>query len=136
MLSLFIAKELMPWTKRFPIEVFDEIYRLKGWDRRKNYRSCGHLVNSTFYKRFHSVVLDKLRELNPPMESKGGTEYRKHKHHQFLSDDFGVPQLGAMIQSFLSVSAGYRTWDGFFRHWCQAFPLPGTQLSLLEEGES
>jgi hypothetical protein len=31
-LEAYIAKELLPWTRRFPDEFFRQIYRLHGWE--------------------------------------------------------------------------------------------------------
>ncbi len=31
-LSKYFSQELLPWTKRFPDEIYKQMFRLKGWD--------------------------------------------------------------------------------------------------------
>ena len=53
-LEKFIAKELQPWTKTFPYEFYELIYKLKGWsgpDGHKRTPLIGHYTNDIVYDR-------------------------------------------------------------------------------------
>ena len=105
----FIAKELRKWVRRFPIEFFRELCRLKGVAFREDMRFppyFGHHVNDLVYSRLAPGVLEELKRLNP-RESSGR---RKNKHHQWLTDDVGDPRLRehlAMVIGFMRVVRNY-----------------------------
>ncbi len=54
-LEAYIAKELLPWTKRFPDEFYEEMFRLRGWgfdpESCKRPILVGKLTESIVYKR-------------------------------------------------------------------------------------
>jgi len=79
------------WAKTFPDEFWEKLLRVKGQESYIGHpkpQFVGHWVNDIVYKRLAPGVLSKVRELNP--KKNGG---RKYKHHQFLSEDHGVPEL-------------------------------------------
>jgi hypothetical protein len=92
-LEAYIAKELLPWTKRFPDEFYRQMFRLRGWQyspmSTKGPRYAGQLTNEIVYDRLPLGVLDELRRKNPIV--KDGR--REHKHHQFLTENIGNPHL-------------------------------------------
>lgn len=96
-LSAYIAPELLPWTKRFPDEFFEQVYRLYGWNYRpgsvKRPAYVGHFINKYIYEQLPDGVLAKLREVNPTDDS----GRRRHKHHQHLSADTGNPHLDRQV---------------------------------------
>ena len=65
-LERFISKELRAWTKTFPLEFYEEIFRLKGWPfdptKMRTPRVIGHYTNNIVYKRLAPGVLDELRK--------------------------------------------------------------------------
>ena len=63
-LEKFIDKELQPWTRTFPYEFYEQIYRLKGWpgpDGHKRSPLIGRYTNDIVYERIAPGVLDELR---------------------------------------------------------------------------
>jgi len=136
-LEAYISKELLRWTKRFPDEFFRQIYRLHGWryleGHHKRPKYVGRLVNELVYKQLPPGVLPELRALNPPNES----GYRRHKHHQFLTEHTGHPHLDKQI---VEVTTLMRVSDdklSFKRLFHKAFPTRGQQLAFdfpKEEG--
>ena len=97
LLNKYIAEELQPWTKKFPVEFFKQIYKLYGWkwgQFKKNHPGCvGTFINNTIYNKLPPGVISELQELNPVTEQ----GYREHRHHQFLTDDVGNDHLTKQI---------------------------------------
>lgn len=131
LLSTYLTEERLAWAKRFPDEFYKQVYRLKDWTWPPTGRAkpplLGHITNDIVYERLPDGVLPKLRELNP---TDGGSKRRKYKHHQFLSEDVGQPDLRDHILQILPLMKVSKTWDGFKRLIDTAFPKPGTQYPI------
>lgn len=130
-LEAYIAKELLPWTKRFPDEFFRQLHRIYNWQYREGQlrpKYVGKLVNRLVYQPLPPGVLNELRMLNPPNE-KG---YRKYRHHQFLTEEIGNPHLNKQIievTTLMRISDDKNMFRALFE---RAFPSRGQQLSLYE----
>lgn len=102
--SVFIAKELQPWVKRFPAEFFTHLKRMYGLEEmKKTPKFFGNLINKWIYKELSPDIHEELKRLNPITE----TGHRKHCHHQLLTQDVGCPALTKQIQkvtTLLSIS--------------------------------
>lgn len=63
-LETYIAKELLPWTKRFPDEFYRELFRLRGWAYSpmtvKRPKLVGYLTNQLIYQQLPTGVLEAL----------------------------------------------------------------------------
>lgn len=130
LLSVYLSEERLAWAKRFPDEFYRQIYRLKGWKwpvGKAKTPFLGHITNDVVYDRLPKGVLPKLRELNPTQEE---SRRRRYKHHQFLSEDVGQPDLRDHILQILPLMKISKTWEGFKRHLDMAFPKPGTQFEM------
>lgn len=130
LLSTYLTEERLAWAKRFPDEFYRQIYRLKGWKwpaGKGKTPLLGHITNDIVYDRLPEGVLPKLRELNP-MDAE--SKRRKHKHHQFLSEQVGQPDLRDHILQILPLMKISRSWETFKRHLDEAFPRAGTQIAL------
>lgn len=130
-LQRYIAEELRPWVKRFPDELFRQIYRLQGWvykpGNRKGPLYVGKLINRYIYDQLPPGVPEKLRALNPVDADTGR---RRHKHHQLLTDHTGVPHLDRQIVAvvtLMKVSEDRPQFEAFFQ---KAHPRLGDQLPL------
>lgn len=129
-LDAYIAKELLPWTKRFPDDFYRELFRLKGWKfsppspKRPGY--VGKLTNELVYERMPPGVLQELRARNPVI-SPGR---RRYKHHQFLTEDVGHPHLERHLVAVITLMRASKTWSQFMRLFKTAFPREGDQLTL------
>lgn len=130
-LERWIAKELLPWTKRFPDEFYRQMFRLKGWQYSplsvKRPKVIGHYTDDIVYSRLETGVLEELKKKNPTTE-KG---YRKNKHHQWLTPDIGHPKLRDHLNAVLALMRASPTWDMFKRLLNRAFPKKGQTLQLL-----
>ncbi len=134
-LSAYIAAELLPWTKRFPDEFYEQMFRLRNWQYRplstKRPLTAGKLTNQIVYEKLPPGVLDELRRKNPTDE----TGRRKHKHHQFLTMDVGNPHLEkhlAVVTTLMRISPNWRV---FMSHFARAFPPAVEQKPLFEDEE-
>lgn len=129
-LEKFIAKELRAWTKTFPLEFYENIFRLKGWPfdptSVKRPSVIGHYTNNIIYKRLAPGVLDELRKKNPIIDGR-----RKHKLFQWLTGDIGDPKLRSHIDGVLALMRVSDSWDEFKRLLKKAFPMyERTELGL------
>jgi len=127
-LAAYINAEFMPWTKRFPDEFYVELFRLKGWQYRGNPKPAivGKITNELIYERLPSGVLDELRTKNPRSDSTGN---RKHRYHQFLTYDTGIPHLDKHIASVVTLMKISNTWDEFIKLFNKRFGLDN-QMTL------
>ncbi len=133
-LEAYIAKELMPWTKMFPDEFYEYLFKLKGWQYRplsvKRPRIVGKITNRLIYEQLPKGVLKDLREKNP-VTPKG---YRKHKFFQFLTSDIGNPHLANQIVAVTTLFRVSPTWATFERLFKRRFsPQSEMEFPELEE---
>ena len=135
-----LARYLKPfaarWSKRFPDEYYQEIYRLKGWEwpgmEVNRFPVTGHITNEIVYARIADGLLDRLRIDNP--KSAGGD--REHRHHQWLTDDFGVQELREHIVGVLAIMRTVvdpdpkRAWQKFRISLERSYPRKHTNYNL------
>ena len=107
-LEAYIAKELLPWSKRFPDSFYEEMFRLHGWDY--DPRSVarpgvvGKFTNKYVYEALPEGVLDELKAKNPE---------NKKRHHQFLTEEVGHPHLERQITATTTLMRASDDWSGF-----------------------
>jgi hypothetical protein len=134
-LDRYIAKEMLPWAKRFPDDYYQELFRLRGWQYRPmsvaRPKFVGKLTNEIIYDRLPPSVKDELQKRNP---TDPDTRRRQHRHHQFLTDDLGLPHLEKLLAGVIALMKASPNWGTFMRLFTRAFPKRGDQLELeLEE---
>ena len=139
-LRAYISDELIPWTAKFPIEFYKEMFRLRKWQFSpiefktrgpRGPRYAGKITNELIYQKLPPGVLDELRKKNPS-DDKG---QRKARHHQFLTDDIGNPHLEkqvAVVTALMRISPNWRT---FTRHFERAFSKGPQQQDMFPELE-
>lgn len=117
-LEAYIAEELLPWTKRFPDEFYEQLFRIRGWQYRplsvKRPKYVGKLTNELVYDKLPKGVLNELRTKNP-VTPKG---YRRYKHFQFLTGDIGNPHLErqvAAVTTLMRASPNRATFERLFK---------------------
>ncbi len=129
-LDKFLLKEYAKWAKRFPDEFYKEMFRLRDWQwrgMRVNRPSVvGHYTNDLVYERLAPDLLLKLRELNP-RDAKGK---RDAKHHQWLTEDLGVPALAQHLYAVIALMKASPNWDKFYRSIQRALPKQNTTMLL------
>lgn len=129
LLEVYLSAERLKWAKRFPDEFYRQIYRLLKWPwppvgtKRSPY--LGQLTNKLVYDKLPEGVLAELKNRNPTIE---GTKRRRWKHHQFLSEDIGQPDLRDHILQTVAILRGARTWEDFEDAFERAFPGPQARL--------
>jgi len=92
-LDKFLTDESRKWSKTFPDEFWFKLVKTKGYDSYmalKRPAFVGHWVNDIVYSRLAPGIKSKLKELNPRAPSGNRTV----KHHQLLTEDHGLPELG------------------------------------------
>ena len=134
-LEKYIARELLPWTKRFPDEFYQLMFKLKDWQYRpltiKRPQVVGKYTNDIVYERLETGVLDELRKKNPKDE-KGR---RKVRHHQWLTPDIGHPKLRDHLNGVIALMKAASNWETFKRLLNRAFPKKGHTLELPFEDQ-
>ena len=135
-LEEFIGKDLRKWTSTFPIEFYEQIFRLRGWPfNPQNLRRPGvvaHYTNDFVYSRLAPGVLEELRRKNPPVDGR-----RKHKHFQWLTGDVGDPRLRSHLEGVWKLMRGCTSWDEFKTFLNRFYPrLSKTELGFDVEDYS
>lgn len=97
----FVAKELQPWVKTFPIDYYKELCRLYGvkFPPLKNNQFpqfFGHITNNAIYDRLAPELLPELKKAASKQE-------KKVKLHQFLTEDIGHPKLREHLASVVTL---------------------------------
>jgi len=131
-LEAYMSKELLPWSRRFPVEFYREMFRLMNWefDPSSNRKPpfVGKLTNQLVYEKLPPGVLDALRKRNPVIAE---TKRRRHKHHQFLSDEIGNPHLEKQIVQVVALMRASPDRATFKELFSRAFPPPQGDLFAL-----
>lgn len=138
-LAAYISEELLPWTRRFPIEFYKEMFRLKNWPYPvylgkgvpKGPRYAGKLTKQLVYEKLPPGVLQELERKNPPDEK----WQRKHRHHQWLTENIGNPHLEkqlAVVTTLMKISPN---WKAFERNFRRAFPQSPEQTEWIEDDD-
>jgi hypothetical protein len=131
-LEAYIAKEFLPWTKRFPDEFYQEMFRLRGWSfdpsTGKKPILVGKLTEKVVYKKLPQGVLDELKRKN--LRNEKGR--RRHKHFQFLTEDIGDPHLEKHLLVSTALMRASRNWREFLRLLERAIPNPGGSQTEME----
>jgi hypothetical protein len=122
LLEAYVSKEWLPWTRRFPPEFYEQLFKLRGWQYKplsvKRPQFVGTLTNEIVYDRLPEGVLEELRRKNPTI--KPGV--RRYKHHQFLTPDIGNPHLERHLAAVIALMRASNTWQGFMRLLNRAIP--------------
>lgn len=122
-LEKYISDRWATWSKTFPDEFYENIYRLRGlkYDPEQVNRPgfIGRLTNNIVYARLAPGVLDELQRKNPVIDE---VRRRQRKHHQWLTRDFGHPKLKEHITSLIFMMRGATKWDSFYRGLQRAAP--------------
>lgn len=136
-LERYLTDEWAKWTKTFPDEYYQELFRLRGVPypppgKHKNWRPSyvGHWTNDIVYDRLAPGVKKELKKLNPRTES----GRRKRKHFQYLTQDYGTPALRQHLSNVIFLMKGCRDWADFKRRLEAAAPRQGDTLPLPYDG--
>lgn len=136
-LAAYISPTLLPWTKRFPVEFFKEMFRVYGWSwpfsADEAYRGpqgpryAGKLIKKIIFENLPPGVLDEINKLNPP----NAKWQRKSRMSQLLSSEIGHPHVEKLVAVNTMLFKVSDDKDDFKRNYMKAFPKAGDQLDLL-----
>jgi hypothetical protein len=113
-LEAFIAKELQPYVSKFPLEFYENMFRLRGLDfdpssvKRPSYFGC--LTNNIVYKRLAPGVLDELKKKKNKLKKEEGKQVHLHR---YLTPDIGNPNLNKLITKVVTVMQLSSRWKDF-----------------------
>ena len=122
-LEAYVLKEYLAWTKCFPNEFYEEMFRLRGWEKPssvKRPQCVGTLTNKIVYSRLPQGILEELRKLNPVVYQTG---QRLRKHHQYLTQDIGHEHLSRHLAAVIALMRASDSWEDFERLLEKSFPL-------------
>ena len=120
-LEKFIAKELQPWTKTFPYEFYELLYKLRGWSGptgHKRTHQVAHDTNDLVYDRLAHGVLEELRKKNPTV----APGRRRQRHHQWFTPDIGHPKLKEHLAGVMALMRAAPNWTSFKRALQRSLP--------------
>ena len=130
LLEKYLLQEFKAWSKQFPNNFYKEMFRLKGWDwkgMKVNRPSVvGRYTNDIVYDRLEVGIREELEKRNPE-NAKGN---RRSKHHQYLTDDLGVPALSQHLHTVIAFMRASSTWDKFKNSLNRALPKKGTTIEM------
>lgn len=127
-LEEFVAKELQPWVKTFPVDYYKELCRLHGLpfpppQGNKFPQFFGHITNNAIYERLAPNLLPELKRA-------ASKEEKKAKLHQFLTHEIGHPKLREHLASVVTILKLSKDKDDFYRMLEIAHPKINTNLNL------
>lgn len=121
LLAAYVREEFLPWTSKFPEEFYKEMFRLKKWEYKGRFKSplVGKYTNELVYDALSESVLEELRERNPVIQDKN---YRRYRHHQFLTKETGLPHLDRHLASVITLMRVSDNWEEFKKMFAKVFP--------------
>ena len=132
-LDKYLTDDWAKWTRTFPDEFYIELFRLKGIPypppgKHKNWRPSyvGHWTNDIVYDRLAPGVKKELKRLNPRTER----GYRKRKHFQHLTPDYGTPALREHLSNVIFLMRGCKNYQDFDRRLERAAQKHGDTIPL------
>lgn len=134
-LAAYIAPSLLPWTRRFPMDFYEEMFRLWDWKwdpieyKRKGPqgpRYAGKLTRQLIYDHLPPGVLEELEEKNPP----NSKWQRKNKHFQHLTEDIGNPHVEKQVAVITALMKGAMNKKSFWYSYTRNFPGKAGQMEM------
>ena len=121
LLAIYVRKEFLPWTKRFPDTFYEQLFRLKGWTYNpvggRKSQFVGKITNELIYDKLPVGVLAELKRVTPKSDAGNYTK----KFHQSLTDDIGNPHLEKHLASVTTLMKVSPNWNSFKRLFVRAF---------------
>jgi len=126
-LEAYVAKELQPWVKTFPIDYYEQLCRLRGLafpPEGSNYPSYfGTLTNNIVYDRLAPGLRHELKQL-------AAKDKKRSRLHQRLTTDFGHPKLREHLASVVTIMKLSSNYDDFAEKLNSIHPKFGENMKL------
>jgi hypothetical protein len=136
LLAQYLAPAVRPWQRRFEREFYYELYRL--WGKLETFPDESHsgwgiwtaaILDRMIYARtFPKVVMEVLRQRNPPKPSGG----RRYRNMQLLAEDLGDDELKRAIDFTLHFLRVAQSPEHFWRMLDTVKPLRQGLLPFKE----
>lgn len=125
LLGMYLRKNADSWKKKFTDEFYEELHRLKGWVINPPHRSSqvGRITVDVVYKRIQPDLWEELIKKNP--------DKKKHRYHQFLTENIGNTHLRSHLREVTRLMAGCQTWGQFMVVLNKFYPLRNMQLDIF-----
>ena len=123
----------MAWTGRREASIrYRPLHRWRGIS--KGVRSAiaypggidASYTNDFVYARLAPGVLAELRRKNPKLPA----GYRKSRHHQWFTPDFGDLRLKEHLAGVMALMRAAPNWTSFYRSLQRAYPKMREQIPL------
>lgn len=134
-LAAYISPSLLPWTQRFPMDFYEEMFRLWNWKwdpihyKRKGPqgpRYAGKLTRQLVYDHLPPGVLEELERKNPP----NSKWQRKNKFFQHLSEDIGNIHVEKQVAVMTALLKGAPNKPAFWASYRRNFPDKAGQMEM------
>lgn len=126
-LEAYVAKELQPWVKTFPVDYYEQMCRLRGLPFPPvgaNYPSYfGTLTNNIVYDRLAPGLRHELKQL-------AAKDNKKGRLHQRLTTEIGHPKLREHLASVVTVMKLSSSYEDFSEKLESVHPKFGDNLKL------
>ena len=131
-LRLYISEEFLEWTKMFPEEFYEQIFRLKKWGSfqkagQKMPQVVGFYTNDIVYERLPDKVLVELKK--KVKKSENGNNLVKL--HQGLSKDYGVLHLERHLIAVIALMKASTCWEHFLEMLDKTYKRFGQSVMRL-----
>ena len=131
-LKLYIHEEFLEWTKMFPEEFYEQIFRLKKWGNfkkagQKMPQVVGLYTNDIVYERLPDRVLVELKK--KVKKSENGNNLVKL--HQGLSKDYGVSHLERHLIAVIALMKASFCWEHFLEMLDKTYKKSGQSVIRL-----
>jgi hypothetical protein len=140
-LAAYISPSLLPWTERFPMDFWKEMFRVWGWPwpvrGDSGYagplgpRYAGKLIRQIIFRNLPPGVLEELDRQNPADKK----WQRRNRMTQLLTSDIGHPHVEKLVAVNTVLFRISKNRHEYWRHYANAFPRTGDQLELLEQDD-
>ena len=131
-LKIYISEEFLEWTKIFPEEFYEQIFRLKKWGSfqkagQKMPQVVGFYTNDIVYERLPDKVLVELKK--KVRKSENGNNLVKL--HQGLSKDYGVLHLERHLIAVIALMKASTCWEHFLEMLDKTYKRFGQSVMRL-----
>jgi len=138
-LAAYISPTLLPWSERFPIDFFREMFRVWRWpwpaEYEVNYkgpkgpRYAGKLIKQLVLENLPNGVLEELESKNPPNEK----WQRKNRMGQLLTSEVGHPHVDKLVANVTMLFRMADDKQQFWKLYARAFNKTPAQLDMFED---